>query len=76
LGWGSYGEIDRYIVFPGQACSYKVGELRLLELRQRAQEALGEKFDLKEFHSVVLQNGSVPLELLEDLVVEYMASKR
>jgi uncharacterized protein (DUF885 family) len=66
-------EVDRYIVLPGQAVGYKLGMLKILELRERAQEALGEDFDLKDFHRVVVGNGSLPLEILEQLVDEYIA---
>jgi uncharacterized protein (DUF885 family) len=66
-------EVDRYIVLPGQAVGYKLGMLKILELRERAEEALGESFDLKEFHHVVVGNGSLPLEILEQLVDEYIA---
>lgn len=69
-------EVRRYIVWPGQAVSYKVGMLTILELRGRAQEALGEDFDWGEFHDVVLTNGSVPLSLLEELVENYIAEKQ
>ena len=61
-------EIERYIVWPGQATSYKMGMLKILELRQKAKKALGEKFDLKTFHSIVLDQGNVPLFILEELV--------
>lgn len=76
LGWGSFGELDRYIVWPGQACAYKVGELKIVELRERAREELGDRFDIKDFHTVVLKHGSVPLEVLEQLVQEYIATTK
>ncbi|MAL09242.1 MAG: DUF885 domain-containing protein [Maricaulis sp.] len=66
-------EVRRYIVWPGQAVSYKVGMLTILDLRERAMTALGDDFDYREFHDVVLGNGSVPLTLLSDLVDEYIA---
>jgi len=59
-------EIDRYIVWPGQATAYKIGELKILELRQRAMDELGDKFDIKKFHNLVLQHGNMPLNLLEE----------
>jgi uncharacterized protein (DUF885 family) len=69
-------EIERYIVWPGQACSYKVGQLKILALREKARAALGAKFDLGEFHDVVLKNGALPLGILEKLVDQYVASKK
>ena len=67
-------EIERYIVWPGQATSYKMGMLKILELRKKAQDALGEKFDIRKFHSVVLDQGIVPLFILEDIIDEWIAT--
>ena len=69
-------EIERYIVNPGQACAYKVGMLKLQELRARAKNELGAKFDQRQFHDVVLKNGAVPLEILEEQVNAYIRSAR
>ncbi len=69
-------EVERYMAMPGQACAYKVGELKILELRAKAQAALGPKFNLKDFHRVILENGGVPLTLLEQLVDEWIARPR
>ena len=66
-------EIERYMANPGQACAYKVGELKILELRDRAKAAFGDKFSLKDFHAVILQNGALPLTVLEKLVDEWIA---
>jgi len=66
-------EVERYMSMPGQACAYKVGELKILELRRKAQAALGPRFNLRDFHAVVLENGGVPLTLLEQLVDEWTA---
>ena len=67
-------EIERYIVWPGQATSYKMGMLKILELRKKAQDALGEKFDIRKFHTVVLDQGIVPLFILEDIINEWIAT--
>lgn len=69
-------EIERYIVMPGQATAYKVGMMKILELREKAKLALGDKFDLRDFHDVVLKNGAVPLNILETLVDRYIADKK
>jgi uncharacterized protein (DUF885 family) len=69
-------EIERYFVLPGQALAYKVGMTKILELRDLAQAELGARFDMREFHNVVLTNGSLPLNILEELVRKYIAEKQ
>ncbi|MDH3901875.1 MAG: DUF885 domain-containing protein [Xanthomonadales bacterium] len=69
-------QIKRYYVLPGQALSYKVGMLTILELRQRAMEQLGEDFDIREFHDVVLKNGAVPMQILEEVVDAYIKAEQ
>ncbi|MEO8044639.1 MAG: DUF885 domain-containing protein [Spartobacteria bacterium] len=69
-------EIERYIVAPGQACAYKVGMLKIQELRARAHRELGDKFDQREFHEAVLKNGALPLDILDQQVNEYIKSKK
>lgn len=68
--------IERYMVMPGQATAYKVGMLKILELREKARAELGEQFDIRAYHDVVLGNGAVPLNVLEDLVAEWVAATK
>ena len=72
----SPAEIERYIVNPGQACAYKIGMLKIQELRSRAQRELGPKFDQREFHEAVLKNGALPLEILDEQVNEYIRQRK
>ena len=69
-------EIERYFVMPGQATAYKVGMTKILELRERAERELGERFDIREFHDVLLLGGSMPLNLLEERVDDWIAARR
>jgi uncharacterized protein (DUF885 family) len=69
----SVAETERYVAAPGQACSYMIGQLKILELRDKARRELGEKFSLKGFHNIVLRTGMVPLEVLEEVVNDYIA---
>jgi uncharacterized protein (DUF885 family) len=66
-------EVERYFNWPGQATSYMVGQLNIVELRAKAEKELGSRFDIRDFHGVVLENGSVPLDVLEELVDDYIA---
>jgi len=69
----SLAEIDRYISWPGQALSYKVGQLRILELKHQAEQRLGAKFDIREFHDVILREGVLPMELLQQRAGPYVS---
>ena len=68
-------EINRYIGWPGQAVSYKIGELKIRELRKRAEQKLGDDFDIREFHDLILSNGSIPLITLERIVDQYISER-
>jgi uncharacterized protein (DUF885 family) len=70
-----YSEIDRYISWPGQALSYKIGELTIKRLRAKAEKKLAQDFDLREFHDKVLSNGSIPLTMLEQVIDDYISKK-
>ena len=69
-------EVDRYISWPGQALGYKIGELKIRELRKQAERELGDNFDIRDFHDVVLTAGSVPLDVLTNRVESYIAEKK
>ncbi|EDQ02490.1 hypothetical protein KT99_03217 [Shewanella benthica KT99] len=69
-------EIERYIPWPGQALSYKIGELTIKRLRVQAEEELGEKFDIRAFHDAILANGSVPMSVLEQQIIDFIYSEK
>ena len=69
------GEVSRYICLPGQATAYYIGYTKILEARQRAMDELGEQFDLKEFHNVLLGNGAMPLDILDQVITGYIQSE-
>ena len=69
-------EVERYVAYPGQALSYKLGELKIRELRQRAVQELGSKFDIKAFHDQILLGGSMPLTILEQNVDRWISATR
>jgi uncharacterized protein (DUF885 family) len=69
-------EIERYMAIPGQALGYKIGQLKILELRARAQQQLGDRFNWGEFHEVMLKNGCLPLQVLEADFNQWLQSKK
>ncbi len=69
-------EVERYIVVPGQALGYKIGDLRIQGLRRRAEEALGARFDIREFHAAILTDGSLPMAVLEAKMARWIESRR
>ena len=68
-------EVDRYINWPGQALAYKIGQMKILELRHKSEQVLGDQFDIKEFHNEILKRGALPLLTLELFIDEWLASK-
>ena len=69
-------EVERYISWPGQALAYKIGEIKILELRDKAKTSLGQDFDIRRFHDAVLENGGIPLDILEDRIDRFIFAER
>ena len=69
-------EIERYMAFPGQALGYKIGQLKIIELRSRAEKELGNEFDIREFHNTILKTGCVPLTILEEIIDDWIATEK
>jgi uncharacterized protein (DUF885 family) len=69
-------ETDRYIVWPGQALGYKIGQLKIIELREKAKRELGDKFDIKAFHDEVLGAGALPMDVLEQRINDWIATRK
>jgi len=69
-------EVERYIAIPSQATAYKIGALKIQQLRKRAQDQLGPKFDIREFHAQVLDSGALPLTILEQKIDRWIAAKK
>ena len=69
-------EIERYVVWPGQATAYKTGQLAILKIRENAEAALGDKFDIREFHEALLTNGAMPLSTLEAFMNNWVEAQK
>jgi len=69
-------EVERYMAIPGQALSYKIGQLKILELRRKAEQTLGRKFDIRAFHDEVLKDGVLPLDILESKMNEWIVKQQ
>ena len=69
-------EVDRYIAWPGQALAYKIGQLKIMELRDKAKAELGDNFDIRDYHDFILSFGSIPLSIMEEKVDEFIAKNR